>query len=366
MLKKACLPFPVEALKSWFLQSKRDLPWRKLPTPYAVWVSEVMLQQTQVSVVVPYFERWLQRFPTVKDLAEASLEEVIKLWEGLGYYSRARSLHRGAQYIMEHYDGQLPSDREALQKIPGIGPYTLGAILSFAFGQKAAAVDGNVIRVLARFAAREDEAASAKFKKWVWDYAEAILPNAEPWLVVEGVIELGATVCSRQPKCFACPLASSCLGLKLGIADLLPIKKKQALVTQLKRQVAVVRYTEASGIGPEAGTDFFLLRKGKRGSLMADLYEFPYVEGQELAELKAVLASSWQLDISHIEDFPAVQHTFTRYKATLYPSLWQAAKRVVVKGFEWVEGQGLDKLPFSSGHRKIITELKGRYAPITH
>ena len=181
----------------------------------------------------------------------------------------ARSLHKGARYTLEHHAGNLPSLREELEKIPGVGPYTVGAILSFAFHKKAAAVDGNVVRVLARFAAVEEDVTSGKLKKWIWGYAESIITETAAWLVVEGLIGLGATVCTRQPKCFVCPLSSNCLGLKKGIADLLPIKKKQMTTTQLKRQVVIVMSGE-----------FFLLRKGEKGSLMADLYEFPYVEGE--------------------------------------------------------------------------------------
>lgn len=346
---------PVSLLKSWFVNSRRDLPWRKNPTPYAVWISEVMLQQTQVAVVIAYFERWMRRFPTVMDLAQASLEEVVKLWEGLGYYSRARSLHRGAQYLLQHHGGNLPSTPGELEKIPGLGPYTVGAILSFAFRKKAAAVDGNVVRVLTRFAAMEEDVASSKAKKLIWDYAQSVLPEEEPWLVVEGLIELGATVCTRQPKCFVCPLSANCLGLKKGIADLLPVKSKKVAITSLTRQVAVVK----SG-------GFYLLRKGKKGSLMADLYEFPYLEGEDRSLVRDHLANTFKLNAAFIEELPTVQHSFTRYRATLYPSLWEASKRHEVDGYEWIRVSDLDQLPFSAGHRKIINSLKSHHAHITY
>ena len=143
---------PVESLRSWFQNNKRTLPWREEnPIPYRVWVSEVMLQQTQVSVVIPYFERWMERFPTLESLAKGSIDEVIKLWEGLGYYSRARNLHSGAQFVYEQFDGVIPSDTASLQLIQGLGPYTVAAIQTFAFRQKTAPVDGNVIRVLSRY-----------------------------------------------------------------------------------------------------------------------------------------------------------------------------------------------------------------------
>ena len=157
-----------------------------------------MLQQTQVSVVIPYFDRWMNRFPTLRHLAKATLDEVIKEWEGLGYYSRARNLHEGARYVLEKHEGILPETREELQKIKGLGPYTIGAIRSFAFHHKAAAVDGNVIRVLARYFKIEDDIAKPKTIQMIRDRAEAILPEIEPWIVAEALIELGATLCTKK------------------------------------------------------------------------------------------------------------------------------------------------------------------------
>ncbi|NGX59959.1 MAG: Adenine DNA glycosylase [Chlamydiae bacterium] len=140
----------IETLKHWFKEEKRNFPWRIAPNPYTVWISEVMLQQTRAAVVIPYFERWMKRFPSIQSLADATVDEVIKMWEGLGYYSRARALHEGARYVVAHYHGKLPSSLQLLQKIKGLGPYTIGAIQSFAFHQKAPAVDGNVMRVISR------------------------------------------------------------------------------------------------------------------------------------------------------------------------------------------------------------------------
>lgn len=349
------LPLPIFPLKQWFCHFKRDLPWRNNPTPYAVWVSEVMLQQTQVAVVIGYFERWMRRFPTIEHLATASLEEVIKLWEGLGYYSRARSLHQGVQYVVQRHGGILPCSAEALQQIPGIGPYTVGAILSFAFRQKAAAVDGNVTRVLTRFAGIEEDISSSRVKKWIWDYAQDLLPDEEPWLVVEGLIELGATVCTRQPKCSQCPLSSSCLGLKKGIADLLPINRKKKEITLLYRQVAVIKWKE-----------FYLLRKGEKGSLMADLYEFPYFEGLDRGLVSELLSETFNLSATFVEDLPEVQHHFTRYRAILSPSLWEVSENIEVENYLWIDRFSMEELPFSAGHKKIFNTLKDRYADITY
>ena len=198
-------PQIAEIVQHWFLQSQRSFPWREDRSPYSVWISEVMLQQTQARVVIDYYQRWMKKFPDIEHLARAPLEEVIKQWEGLGYYVRARNLHKAAQYLVEHHQGIFPSSRELLEKIPGIGPYTVGAILSFAFHQKAAAVDGNVIRVLTRLFAMQEEVQTQSSKKWLWKCAENLLPEKEPWILVEGLIELGATVCTLKPKCSQCP-----------------------------------------------------------------------------------------------------------------------------------------------------------------
>jgi A/G-specific adenine glycosylase len=209
-------------LNSWFLENRRELPWRIDPTPYRVWISEVMLQQTRASVVIPYFERWMTLFPDVAALAAAPIERVIKTWEGLGYYSRARNLHRGAQQMVESFGGEVPSDREALMSIKGLGPYTIGAILSFGFQKRAAAVDGNVTRVLARYFSIEENVGRQSVKRLIGEKAEAILDEREPWVTAEALIELGATVCTPKPFCELCPLQKSCLGKDK--AESLPIK----------------------------------------------------------------------------------------------------------------------------------------------
>ncbi len=176
-------PFEHQLLKKWFIEHKRDLPWRDSPSPYSIWVSEIMLQQTQASVVVDYFIRWMERFPTIRSLAESSLELVLKMWEGLGYYSRARHLHEAARYFLEQHEGNIPADREELEKVKGLGPYTIGAILSFAFHLRSPAVDANVARVLARYFCIEEDISprQSSARRWrIWEIAEQILPDEEP------------------------------------------------------------------------------------------------------------------------------------------------------------------------------------------
>jgi A/G-specific adenine glycosylase len=178
----------VEKLRSWFLSQRRDLPWRENTTPYAVWVSEIMLQQTQVAVVIPYFQRWMDKFPTICSLAAASIEEVIKEWEGLGYYARARNLHAGAQYVVKNHAGELPETEAELRKIKGLGDYTIGAIRSFAFNHKAATVDGNVLRVLARYYGISDDISKMKSVKKFQGLAQSLLPEIEPWIISESLM----------------------------------------------------------------------------------------------------------------------------------------------------------------------------------
>jgi A/G-specific adenine glycosylase len=251
----------------WFLQEQRDLPWRRERSPYAVWVSEMMLQQTLVAVVIPYFERWMKRFPSIKHLAEAPLDEVLKVWEGLGYYSRARYLHQGAKHIVEHHKGVFPSSPEDLKKIKGLGPYTVGAIRSFAFQHRVPAVDGNVVRVLTRFFMIKEDISKPSTMRTIWEFAEKILPEKDPWVVNEALIELGATVCKKQPQCHACPLKQGCQAYSHGIAVDLPYKSAKIKYESLFRAVPVVQWNNK-----------LLVKRGEKGKIMSDLYEFPYFE----------------------------------------------------------------------------------------
>jgi A/G-specific adenine glycosylase len=332
-------------LKYWFEREKRFFPWREDPTSYGVWVSEVMLQQTRASVVVDYFNRWMSRFPTIKSLAEAGLEEVIKAWEGLGYYSRARNLHAGAQYLVAHHGGELPEDPEALAKVKGLGPYTIGAILSFAFHKKAAAVDGNVMRVLSRLFTYEGEIDRPASQKWMREKVEEFLPDSEPWVIMEALIELGATHCGRKPNCEGCPLKEDCRGYLLGRAEEFPKKRKAKAITLLTRWVPVLVYQEE-----------FLLQKNGQGKVMGDLYEFPYFSEEEES-------LSFYPKKLKMGDLKEVVHTFTRYRARLIPSLWKAEEKTEIEGYIWVSSQQLSELPFSAGHRKIAKEA---YEDSTH
>ncbi len=333
-------------LNEWFLKNKRSFPWREKITPYRVWVSEVMLQQTRALVVIPYFERWMALFPDVKSLAAAPIEQVIKVWEGLGYYSRARNLHAGAQQILKEFGGEIPSTQEELLRIRGLGPYTSAAILSFGFQKRAAAVDGNVLRVAARYLWIAEDIAKSGVKKKVAEQVETLLDQDKPWITSEALIELGATICLPKPRCSECPIRRDCKAALQSNPELLPIKTKIEKVEKLIRGVALI---EADGS--------LLVRKNKPGQIMADLFEFPYFEG--VSTPKAVQKEVERLvvqEVEWVEKLPLVQHSFTRYQAKLVPFYYRLDQKVELEGWEWVSIDELVKLPFSSGHRKILIE----------
>jgi len=339
------------ALHQWFKETSRPFPWRENTTPYRVWISEVMLQQTRASVVIPYFERWMQLFPDLHGLASASLEEVIKAWEGLGYYGRARHLHEGARQIVSQYKGIIPSNREQLEKTKGLGPYMVNAILSFAFHQRAAAVDGNVTRVLARHFLVEDDIARHATKKNIQALADEVLDVKKPWVTAEALIELGATLCQSKPLCSFCPLKSTCLASKQNRAEEFPVKSKETQVTILNRSVAVIEENSS-----------LLLRKGIPGKIMADLYEFPYFEGLD-HPLPHHIQTLWGLQTTFVCSLPSVRHSFTRYQAHLFPIHLRTNERKIIKDFEWIHFDKIDQLPFSAGHRRVLDHFLQRIDP---
>jgi len=252
-------------LLAWFRENARDLPWRHRRTPYRVWVSELMLQQTQVATVIPYYLRWMERFPEVATLARAPLATVLKQWEGLGYYRRARFLHEGAIKIVEELGGRFPTTHESLLELPGVGPYTAGAIASLAFGLPTPLVDGNVERVFLRLVGDLRDPASRIVRKGLWELAQALLPPEEPGTFNEGLMELGATVCTpANPTCEACPLWAVCRALKTGKVDRIPKPAPRTAGTKVNRIAVILDYR--GGI---------LVQKRERRGRLGDLWQFP-------------------------------------------------------------------------------------------
>ena len=341
----------LEPLRQWFLETKRWFPWREKPTPYQVWVSEVMLQQTQSSRVIDYYIRWMERFPTIEALSKAPLEYVLKTWEGLGYYSRAKALHMAAAYILENFDGKLPDDPLKLSSIKGLGHYTTGAILAFGFHKKKAAVDGNVIRVLCRLFQIQDDIAKSSTQKKLRALAETLLPDHAPWEIVEALIELGATSCRPKPSCVNCPLQSQCQSYRQNVQQELPVSSKKTKYEKLFREVAVI-----------IKDDKVLLLQAKEGSICAGLWEFPFFDCKEggLTKDESLKKIEKELKLTPLfqQVLPQEKQSFTRFRLVLYPKLYFAKDARTLPNHTWHDIRRLDELAFSSGHKRILQALQ--------
>ena len=255
---------------TWYKGNRREMPWREDPSPYRIWISEIMLQQTRVDTVIPYFNSFMERYPTVESLASSDEDELMKYWEGLGYYSRIRNIRETAVNIVSNYGGQIPKTYDELLKLKGIGEYTAGAIASEAFGQKVPAVDGNVFRVFARLTAKEDDLRDLKFQKQLKEAVKSVLPQDETGDFNQGLIELGALICipKGSPKCGLCPVKELCLSNKLNLQDRIPVKSKAKQRTVQEKTVFILQYG-----------DKFAVRKRDDQNLLAGLFEIPNVEG---------------------------------------------------------------------------------------
>lgn len=331
-------------LKEWFLKERRPLPWRSERTPYATLVAEVMLQQTQASVVIPYFKRWMELFPTVEALHLADEESVLKAWEGLGYYSRARNLHAAAKKIVSDFHGKFPETKEQLLSIRGIGSYTVGALLAFAFQKRAPAIDGNVTRVISRLFNIKQDVGVQKIKREIEQFAEALLPSDEPYINAEALIELGALVCKKTPLCQECPLKNHCLGRKAGNPGRLPIKKGPPPTISLTRIVGVIQRG-----------DELLLFSEKNKKVMQGLHQFPYLEYID-GSPKELFEKEFGLKLHLVAVLDEVVHSFTRYRATLRPFLFQTEENCTKEPLTWVNRKRVGQLTFSSGHRSILKQ----------
>lgn len=275
------------SLTEWYLKNKRDLPWRNTQNPYFIWLSEIMLQQTRVAQGMPYFYSFTNAFPTVFDLASASEEQVLKLWQGLGYYSRARNLHKTAQYVAFELDGKFPDNYEALLKLKGVGSYTAAAIASFSYGESVPVVDGNVFRVLSRYFDIETDILSNNAKKEFTDLAYELIPKNNPALFNQAIMEFGALQCvPKNPNCAVCPLNNSCLALQKNKIDLLPVKSKKAKVK--KRYFNYVTFLDEH--------QNTIIQKRTDKGIWHNLYEFPLIETEQEVDLQYLVEQMQQQD----------------------------------------------------------------------
>ncbi len=346
-----------ENLLDWYHKNKRDLPWRRTDSPYMIWVSEIMLQQTRVDTVIPYYHRFLGAFPTVYDLADADQQKVLKQWEGLGYYSRGRNLHQAAKMVVNRFNGNIPSDYETITQLKGIGPYTAAAVLSIAFQKKHAVVDGNVIRVLARFYGIEDDIRSGKTKKRVQAFADELISEDEPGDFNQAIMELGATVCTpKNPLCNQCPLSSDCVAYQTVKTDTIPYKSPAKKVPH--HQIAV-------GIIVNQKNELLIALR-PNDVMLGGLWEFPggkKENGESLPDtVSRELTEELGVEVDVYKKFKKLKHAYSHFKITMH-AYWctilnGTPKPISGKELRWVSLSEIDQYPFPKANKTLIDELK--------
>ena len=338
-------------LIGWFEEEQRKLPWRKDKNPYKIWVSEIMLQQTRVDTVIPYFTRFIEQFPTIQALAEAEEDKVLKAWEGLGYYSRARNLQSAVKEVHEKYNGQVPNNQQEISTLKGVGPYTAGAILSIAYGLPEPAVDGNVMRVLARILSIWADIAKPSTRKIFEEAVRRFISHENPSFFNQGLMELGALICTpTSPSCLLCPVREHCQAFSEGTVQELPIKTKTKKQKNVQIAAAVLENDEGK----------ILIHKRPNTGLLANLWEFPNVEVHlsyinEKTQLKESVLSAYRADIEVSEMIGQIEHVFSHltwninaYKGKVQSSIEETddLKLVTVKEME--------AYAFSVSHQKIF------------
>ena len=344
-----------EQLLAWYAASARRLPWRGHPDPYAVWVSEIMLQQTRVETVIPYFDRWMAQFPTVAALASADVQAVLGVWEGLGYYSRGRNLHKAARMVMDDFGGQIPHTAAELNSLPGVGRYTAAAIASMAFGQDVATLDGNIRRVLSRVFNMDLPARSPEGERRLWELAEEHLPAGRAGDYNQAWMDLGSAICTpRDPACERCPLAGLCQAQALGVQTERPVLPKKAPTPHYTVTAAVL----------ERDGEVLIARRPENG-LLGGMWEFPggkVQSGESLPEgLQREICEELGAEIAVGEQLGVYRHAFTHFRITLHafrctlrsgePSPLEASE------LRWVVPEALSDFPMGKVDRQIAAHL---------
>lgn len=326
---EALLTQAAHMLLKWYNTNARRLPWRDEPTPYRVWVSEIMLQQTRVEAAKPYFLRFMQALPTIEALARADEAQVLKLWEGLGYYSRAKNLHKAAKTIMEEYNGEMPATVKGLMALPGVGSYTAGAVASIAFGAAAPAVDGNVLRVVSRLLCREEDILSPAVKKKTEAELSRVMPQGRAGDFNQAMMDLGAMVClPGAPKCAACPLEPICEARRLGVEESLPVKSPKKPRRIEKRTVFVLTCQGRAA-----------LQKRPEEGLLAGLWELPSAEGLLTGEEARQALAGWGLQAGPLEKLPGSKHIFSHLE--WHMAAWAGEVNTMGPHFSWATGEQL-------------------------
>jgi A/G-specific adenine glycosylase len=356
--------FPVQLFQDnllyWFERNMRDLPWRQDKDPYRVWVSEIMLQQTRVDTVIPYFNRFMEKFPTINALADAPEDDVLKQWEGLGYYSRARNLQSAVKEVKENYGGIVPDDPQQISTLKGVGPYTAGAILSIAYGKREPAVDGNVMRVFSRIFAIEEDIQKQKTRKRFEDLVRELIPTGSSSYFNQGIMELGALICTpKSPKCTECPVEETCKAKELGIEQRLPVKEKKKKPRPLNMVAGVL-----------VAGDRVLVRQREGEGLLAKLYEFPNLEWDKVPEetLSKHLFEYYGFEAVTSEAYQSVKHIFSHliwdikvFKMKLVNIEKKSVQEYTLpEKSHWVKIEQLDQYAFPVSHQKIKQQLLGK------
>ncbi|MFD1020602.1 A/G-specific adenine glycosylase [Thalassobacillus hwangdonensis] len=338
-------------LIEWFKAEQRTLPWRENQDPYRVWVSEIMLQQTKVDTVIPYFNNFMERFPTPEALAEADEQEVLKAWEGLGYYSRARNLQNAIREVVASYDGHVPDEPEELGALKGIGPYTKGAILSIAFDQPEPAVDGNVMRVLARVLNIHDDIAKQSTRKLFELLIRETISKEDPSSFNQGLMELGALVCTpKSPTCMLCPVQKHCRAYHEGLEQELPVKKKKKKQKKIPYYALIVKNEEGE----------VLIQQRPADGLLANLWEFPMAPATEVGEqdLSEWLRTTYGLEIRKMRHVDRIKHVFSHI-------IWEIevltveteGREAALPNAKFVTYKELSVYPFPVSHQKMLKHL---------
>jgi A/G-specific adenine glycosylase len=346
-----------QQLLDWYYKNKRDLPWRQADSPYEIWVSEIMLQQTRVDTVIPYYERFLAAFPTVYNLADANQQQVLKLWEGLGYYSRGRNLHQAAKMVVDKFEGSIPSDYNTITELKGIGPYTAAAVLSIAFDKKHAVVDGNVIRVLTRYYGIEEDIRSGKTKKKIQSFADDLIPFDKPGDFNQAVMELGATVCTpKNPLCNQCPLSSDCVAYQTVKTETIPYKSPAKKIPHHQIAVGLIVNQQNE----------LLIALRPNDAMLGGLWEFPggkKESGESLTQtVQRELEEELGVEVNVFDKFKELKHAYSHFKITLH-AYWCVItagnpKPISGKELRWVSLSEIDQHPFPKANKTLIDELQ--------
>lgn len=336
-------------LLAWYKAHKRTLPWRGHPNPYAIWVSEIMLQQTRVETVIPYFEKWMKLFPTVKALALAKERDVLNAWEGLGYYSRARNLYKAAKIVTEKFNGELPRGLNDLRSLPGIGRYTVGAIASLAFKLDEPALDGNIRRVFSRLFDVAEFADSPVGEKILWELAAKHLPKGRAGDYNQALMDLGATLClPKNPRCLFCPLMKLCRAKKNGTQEARPV---------MKPKKKPPHYVHAAAVIVERGR--VLLSQRPADGLLGGMWEFPNarIEGDPAKALVKALESATRIKVRKKEALQVVAHAYSHFRVTVHPFLCAKVFIPKSKNLKWVKLGELKNYPMGKVDREIAGKL---------